>query len=326
MKKLVENFGQQLNEAIAIGEKAILTPSSKPIHNVLISGLGGSGISGTLVAELMEQTSVVPICVNKKYHLAKFVNENTLFIASSYSGNTEETVEALEAAIKARAKIVCVSSGGKVIELAKQHGLDHIILPGGMPPRACLGYSFTQLLYVLAFNKVIPSNYSNELKATIDLLNTYKDSIQAEALETAKFLLNKTTVIYTMSFEAVAIRFRQQINENSKELCWHHIVPEMNHNELVGWRNKNENMAVVILENNEDYFRNKKRMEVCEQIISQYTSHVKRIISKGNSDLERAMYHIHLTDWVSCYIADLKGIDATEVNVINHLKGELSKI
>lgn len=325
MKNLVDSFSTQITEAVKIGETFKYNSSSAPIHNVLISGLGGSGIGGTLAAELVEKEATVPILVNKKYHIGKYVNEHTLFIASSYSGNTEETIEALNMAISRGAKIVCVSSGGAVIDIAKQHGLDLIILPGGMPPRACLGYSLTQLFYILNGAGIIANSFKNSLHAFVDNITKNKATIQQEAMEVAKFLHGKLPVLYTLSYEGVAVRFRQQINENSKELCWHQVVPEMNHNELVGWRTKDERLAVIIFRNESDYIRNKKRMEVCESVIREYTPNIRYIDSKGSSDLECALYHIHLTDWASCYLAELKNIDPTEVNVITRLKGELSK-
>lgn len=327
MKTLVKNFSNQLREAIEIANKSTLTPFSGELKNVLVSGLGGSGIGGTLAAELCENGGGnVPVLVNKKYQIPAFVGPNTLFIASSYSGNTEETIEATLAAKERGAKIVCVSSGGKIIELAKENGWDYVIVPGGNPPRACLGYSLVQLFNILAFNKVISNEMFNQLQGAISLIDANEDTIQTEAKEIAKKLVGKIPVIYTLSLEAVAVRFRQQINENGKNLCWHHVIPEMNHNELVGWRDKNENLAVIFLRNQSDYFRNIKRLEVNTEIISKYTSNITNIISKGSNTIEEAIYHIHLTDWVSCFLADEKGVDVMEVKVIDHLKGELSKI
>jgi glucose/mannose-6-phosphate isomerase len=127
------------------------------------------------------------------------------------------------------------------------------------------------------------------------------------------------------STEGIAIRFRQQINENSKMLCWHHVIPEMNHNELVGWTTRNESLAVVVLRTSADYERNVKRLEICKNIFETYSSSLTEIHAKGDSPLEQAIYLIHLTDWVSCDIADIKQIDPVEVKIIDHLKTELAK-
>src|SRR4029079_16791535 len=148
MKELVDGFTAQLKEAIQIGESAVLKQPKEEIRNVVITGLGGSGIGGTIVSEIVAGECIVPISVNKDYFLPAFVNQHTLVIVSSYSGNTEETIQAMEAALKAKAKIVCISSGGKISEMAKRNHCDLVTIPGGMPPRACLAYSLTQLFFV----------------------------------------------------------------------------------------------------------------------------------------------------------------------------------
>jgi glucose/mannose-6-phosphate isomerase len=327
MKDLVEHFPKQLTEAIEIGEKSGIGRQKAEVRNVLITGLGGSGIGGTIVSEIVSNECPVPITVNKDYFLPAFVNEHTLVIVSSYSGNTEETLQAMDEALKRKAVVVCISSGGKVIEMAKANHLSHIIIPGNNPPRASLGYSLTQLFYVMNAFGLIKDDFKKQLKAAIDLIESEQKNIRKEAGEVAKFLFKKIPVIYAVDgYNGVATRFRQQINENSKMLCWHHILPEMNHNELVGWAEKHEECAVIILRNKSDYSRTQTRIEISKEIFSKYTSSLKEIWSKGNSQIERSIYLIHLTDWVSCELADMKNIDATEVNIINHLKGELAKI
>ena len=327
MKDLVANFPNQITEALAIGERALLRTTNYELRTVLITGLGGSGIGGTIAGEIVAGECPVPVIVNKDYFIPAFVNEHTLVIVSSYSGNTEETIQAMEEAMKRKAKIVCVTSGGKILEMAKQNGIDHIIIPGGNPPRACLGYSLTQLFFILNFFKLIGVGFKKQLHGAVDLLMKESAAIKKEAMEVADFLNKKIPVIYAVvGYNGVATRFRQQINENSKMLCWHNILPEMNHNELVGWAEKHEECAVVFLRNKEDYSRTQARIEISKDVISKHISHIKEIWSKGSSQLERSIYLIHLTDWASCFLADKKGIDATEVNVINRLKGELAKI
>ena len=326
MEKLIKNFPNQLKEALQIGEKAQFTNTSNNYENIVICGLGGSGIGGSLINDIVFNEIKKPISVVKSYFLPAFANENTLVIISSYSGNTEETVAAMQEALKRNCKIVAVTSGGKVEEICKQNNLDHIIIPGGFPPRACLGYSTTQLFFILNSFGFIKSNYTKELSNSLALLENEQENIKKSAKELAEKLINKLPILYAANnFEAVAIRFRQQINENSKMLCWHHVVPEMNHNELVGWRIKDEHQAVVFLRNEDDFARIQERIELNKQIISKNTSNIYEIWSKGNSMLEKAMYLIHFGDWVSLYLSYLRGVDTTEVNVIDFLKGELAK-
>lgn len=327
MKTLVANFSKQLSEAISIGSKAQLTPSNHKISNVLICGLGGSGIGGSIVAELVVANANVPINVTKGYFIPAYVNENTLVIISSYSGNTEETINCMELAMVKKAKIVAVTSGGKILERCKANDFDAIVVPGGMPPRSCLGFSLTQLFFILGFHKIINHNYIADLESAIKLIDSEEQSIIAESKSIAQKLLGKVPVIYATTYnEGIAIRFRQQLNENSKVLCWHHIIPEMNHNELVGWTEKNENLSVLIFLDKDDYSRNLARVDINKEVIKKYTSSITEIYSKGNSTIEKAIYFIHLGDWISVSLAELRDVDAVEVNVINHLKSKLSEI
>jgi glucose/mannose-6-phosphate isomerase len=326
MKTLVANFSKQLSEAISIGKSADLSAVKTPVTHVLICGLGGSGIGGSIVNELVFGEAKAPITLSKGYFIPAFVSEKTLVIISSYSGNTEETLNCMELAMNKNAKVVCVTSGGKVAETAKAKNLDHIVVPGGMPPRSCLGYSLTQLFFVLSANGVIGTTFIAQLEAAVKLLDAEEKNIIAEAGTIADKLMDKLPVIYvTTNYEGVAIRFRQQLNENSKVLCWHQVIPEMNHNELVGWTQKHEDVAVLIFRDKNEYSRNDARIEINKKVISKYAA-ITEIWSKGESTIEKAIYFIHLGDWISVLLADKRGVDATEVNVINQLKGELSKL
>lgn len=325
MKNLVENFPNQLREALIIADKAIISESKK-VQNIVISGLGGSGIGGTIISELISDSCTVPIIINKDYFIPSFVNENTLFIASSYSGNTEETLSALNQAIAKKAIIVCITSGGEILEIAKQHQFNFIEIPGGSPPRSCIGYSLVQLIKVLNVNGFCDKKLFLDIKKSIKLLekNALNIKIQSELI--AKKLVNKIAVLYSLgSSEGIVVRFRQQINENSKMLCWHHVFPEMNHNELVGWTSKNDDLVVVTFHTSFDYNRTKKRYDICRPIFEKYSNDVIDIIAIGESKLEQFLYLINIGDWISCYIAEFRKVDAVEVNVINHLKGELAK-
>ena len=327
MKDLVASFTAQLRQAVEIGEQASFTKPVKEIRNVVITGLGGSGIGGSIVSQLTDQEIRVPLVVNKDYFLPSFVNEHSLVVVSSYSGNTEETLAAMDSAREKGAKIVCITSGGKVKELATANGYDQIIIPGGMPPRACLAYSFTQLFYVLHGYGLIGDWFKADFETSIHMLDHEEEHICAEAYYLAEKLHRKIPVIYSQANnEAVCIRFRQQINENAKMLCWHHVLPEMNHNELVGWTQHNVKLAVVFFRNENDYERTRARMELTKSIVLKYTPYLFEVYSKGESQLQRSLYLIHFGDWVSWYLSEIRNIDATEVKVIDYLKEELAKI
>ena len=327
MDQLIKRFTEQLKEALEIGENAVINKHDHEINKVYVAGLGGSGIGANFVSEFIQSDCAVPYIVGKGYHIPAFVDKNTLAICSSYSGNTEETLSAFEQMKGTGAKIVIISSGGKLIEEARQLNLDYIQVPGDWPsPRACLGYSIVQQLFVLAGLGLISDKFKSEIRAAIDLLNFDIDDIQQAAKKVADRIHDKIPVIYTTDrMESVAVRLRQQINENAKMLCWHHVIPEMNHNELVGWTEKHDDIAVIYLRNHDDFKRNQYRIRINQEIISKYSDIIIDIYSKGNSLIEKAFYLVHLGDWISWYLAEIREVDAIEVDVIDYLKSELAK-
>lgn len=327
MENLVRDFTNHLREALAISI-TLQTPNfNKEIHNVVFTGLGGSGIGGEIVSKLVTEKVDVPVVCNHDYTLPNFANENTLVIASSYSGNTEETLEALNIALEKGCECAIVSSGGEITELAKEKGLTHITIPGGHPPRAAFGYSFVQLFTMLNAYGLISDYFIEDLEEGIEYLDDNEENIETEAQNIAQKIHGKNLMIYSsLKNEKIAIRFRQQINENSKELCCHHALPEMNHNELVGWAGGNEDYAVINFIDEKDHYKTKERFRISKEIISKYTSSIIDIPSINTSEIANALYWIHIGDWISVKLADIKNIDPVEVDVITFLKGELAKL
>ena len=327
MNDYINDFTNHLTDAISIANNTPLTPCNKEIRNVLICGLGGSGIGGTIVADIVSPKVNIPIAATKDYSIPDFVNEHTLVIANSYSGNTEETLFALEKCQAKGAEIAVITSGGKLKTIAEKNNYTKIIIPGNQPPRAMFGYAFTELFFMLNHYNLIDDSFKSDFEKAIALLDTEKSDIQKQAMDLAKKIYKQTPVIYVANgFEGVAVRFRQQINENSKMLCWHHVVPEMNHNELLGWRTNVDDLAVVYFRNKCDYERNQIRMDINKKVISKYTDNISEIWSKGDSVIENSLYHINLGDWVSWYLSEMNNVDAIEIDIINFLKGELGKI
>jgi glucose/mannose-6-phosphate isomerase len=328
MDQLIERFPAQLLEAIEIGEKAIINAHTEQIDKVFVAGMGGSGIGANFVSEFITDECKLPYVIGKSYSIPAWIDKNTLFVASSYSGNTEETLQALASAEKTGCKIVCVCSGGKLLALAKEKKYDYIALPGDWPsPRACLGYSLASQLYVIFKLGIISKTVIDHLKSSIDLIKYDQEEIKNKAKKIAEIIHGKIPYIYTTDrMESVALRFRQQINENSKYLACHHVIPEMNHNELVGWKDVMNNVAVIIFRNKDDYSRNATRIDINKEIISKLTNTVIEIYSKGQNLVEKTIYFVHLGDWVSWYLAELRGVNALEVNVIDYLKKELAKV
>lgn len=326
MRKFVAEFPLQVEEALAIAKTAELKSSDREIQNLIITGLGGSGIGGTIISQLAQDQLEVPVYVNKDYHLPHFCSDKSLVIACSYSGNTEETLSALDEAEEAGAQIACVTSGGKLYERAMSSGINCIKIPGDYPPRAAFGFSFVQLLRLLAHYGLTDSSYLTQMEAVPNLLRDREEQIQESAEEITNLFHGRIPILYVSAEkEGVAIRFRQQINENSKMLCWHHVYPEMTHNELVGWTIKNDNLAVLFMRSEDDHIRTQKRMDVTKEVYSKYTPNIAELHAIGDNPIERSLYTIHLGDWISVLLAEKRGIDPVEVDVITHLKGELAK-
>jgi len=261
------------------------------------------------------------------YVLPGFVNENTLLIISSYSGDTEETVAAMHEGMRKGAEIACVTSGGKIAALAEERGLNMIRIPGGNPPRSMFGYSSVQLLFLLKGYGLIDSSFEAEVDRSIASIEANISEIRSESKRVAEAIVSRVPILYSEAmYEGVAIRWRQQINENSKMLCWHHVFPEMNHNELVGWTGGDNRVAVVILRNEDDHKRSQLRMELCKKLMGEKCDTILEVWSKGSSRMERSMYLIHLGDWISIDLAEIRNEDAVAIPAIIFLKNELSKV
>lgn len=328
MDQLIERFPAQLAEALEIGSTIKISTKAEDIDKIYVAGLGGSGIGANIVGEFISQECPIPYLVGKGYDIPKYVDKKTLAVLSSYSGNTEETLSAYEKIKESGAKIFIISSGGKLIKLAEENGYDYVKVPGDWPsPRACLGFSLVQQMCMVNKLGLIPDDKIKELKSSIDLVKFNMDDIKVKAEKIAELIFGKIPVIYTTNrMESVAVRFRQQINENAKMLCWHHVIPEMNHNELVGWRDKNDNLAVIYFRNRDDFKRNSIRIDINKEIIGECTNTIIEIYSKGQTTIEKSMYFIHLGDWISWYLSVLHRVDSIEVKVIDYLKAELAKV
>lgn len=296
------------------------------MQNVLITGLGGSGIGGTIAAEVLARRCSVPVCVNKDYGIPAWVNTHTLVVACSYSGNTEETLAAAHKANEAGASIAAIASGGQLLATAETEGWVSAKLPEGYPPRAAFGHGLITLLGLLQGAGLYNDWDATDLHRVADVLEQSQETIRNTARDLAEKLQNRTPVIYAATgMEGVAVRWRQQINENAKMLCWHHVLPEMNHNELVGWAGGDKRMGVLMLRSEDDHPRTALRMNLNMDLMRKQTDCVLEINAIGTSRMERLYYLVHLGDWLSYYLAVQRQVDPIEVNVITELKNELAR-
>lgn len=336
MYRLIKDFPVQAREALRIGMEARISLPVRGVHSIVLCGLGGSAIGGDLLKSYLGGELKVPFLVNRHYVLPAFVGADTLVIIASYSGNTEETNTAHREALKRKAKVLCISSNGMTAKLAAKSRNPLITIPGGLPPRAALAYSFFPLLIALSRLKLIKDK-SREIREALQLLEAksaeYANPDQASnrALQLALDLRGRVGVIYssTERFDAVNTRWRGQLAENAKTLCFGNVLPEMNHNELVGWKVLSEQMRemqVIFLRDKGDHPRVAVRMNITREVISRFTPHVTEVWSEGTGLLARMLSLVTLGDWVSYYLSILHREDPMPVAVIDHLKSELAKV
>ncbi|MBI4141629.1 bifunctional phosphoglucose/phosphomannose isomerase [Candidatus Woesearchaeota archaeon] len=313
--KVIEDLPHQIREAIKLAQGIKV---EEEVDNILVTGMGGSGIPANLIKTVMHEEKI-PVFVNKDYTIPAFVNNKTLVIAISYSGNTEETLSAYKEAAKKRAKIVCICSGGKLKQIATDAKV--IIVPEGIPPRSAIAYLLFPVLVVLHNSKLLKLNREVLIK-TIDALHA--PQLKQKAQDLAESLFGKIPLIYASpTFEAVALRWKQAINENSKQHAFWNVVPEMNHNEMMAYTRRQEGFHVILLRDENDNARIQKRIELLKEIIKKQGTTITEIVLKGDSLLVKIMTAIYLGDLTSYHLGMKNGADPAETKLIEEFKKRL---
>lgn len=301
------------------------------INKIIVTGLGGSAISGDLLKNFLKDELTVPVQINRNYFLPSFADEKTLLIASSYSGNTEETISSFNDGLKRKCKIICLSTGGKLEKLAADNSIPFIRLQKGFQPRYALGLSFFSLLKVFEKLQLIPSQ-EKIIRKIISLWKEKASAYSAEgniALTTAQQLIGFVPIIYSASdyTNAVGYRFKSQLNENSKLHAFHHEFPEMNHNEIIGWEShqqKQLHTKVIYLLDETYHPQIKKRFQIVSEFIKKSDVEIISMESNENDFKVRIMDLIFLVDWISFYLGVIRGFDPSEIEYINLLKDRLT--
>ncbi|MBO6571699.1 MAG: bifunctional phosphoglucose/phosphomannose isomerase [Balneola sp.] len=331
---LMSDFPKHWKEVMKLTEDVELNIDRSRIKNICFAGMGGSAIGADLIRAYSLKSCPYPVQVNRHYEIPNYIDENTLFIACSFSGNTEETLTALYSAMAKGAQIIGVTSGGELKKQAIEHEFDYIQIPGGMPPRAALAYSFVPLFrifqtleYLDEPDSVLDDTY-NLLRDGVSKFNDIDDN---DALALARELNESLPIIYSdaLLMEPVNLRWRGQIEENSKMLVYGNLIPEMNHNEIVGWEHIAHlagRLTVVMLKDRDDNPRVTKRMEIVKELVMDQALSVIEISTIGNSRLERMFSLVQLADWVSMYLALLNEIDPTPIAKIDILKSKLAEV
>ncbi|MGQ9818840.1 MAG: bifunctional phosphoglucose/phosphomannose isomerase [Candidatus Kapaibacteriales bacterium] len=334
MFEILKTFPQQLLNSLNIAN-SIYESINFTSNRFLLLGMGGSAIAGDLLQTYFRNSnSNVYLTTNRNYLILNDITPETVVIASSYSGNTEETLYALKIAMEKTQKIFGICSGGLLEEELKKDNLPVVKIPNGLQPRAALGYSFFSLLLII--NKIVYGVIPDKLKYEIENLylnlevksKEYSKLIETNpAIELASKLYGKIVIIYASeeTFFPVAIRFRSQIQENAKNLAFANSIPEMNHNEINSFnfpKNLLDRLQIVLLSDEMDFPANKKRIQVLTNILSAINQPTL-LKSEGRTFLQRMFELIYFLDWTSYFLALMNGVDPTPIPLITTLKNEL---
>jgi len=335
MLRLVAEMPQHIEKAIVISSSSPVGAPGAGFRQLIISGMGGSAIAGDVVRTLMDARARIPCSVVRDYTLPLFVGPDTLVFCSSYSGNTEETLSLYEETKRRNGRVVCFGSGGELERCALVDGIPFLKMEEGLPPRAAIGYSLFMMLSVLQRMSILPEE-TGESGETISLLKR-KLQIYGEqtpvshnpAKQLAHELHDRLVVIYGSGLTSCAsLRWKCQFNENGKTLAYSDVFPELDHNEIVGWRglrSLNTPTEIVVLRDSLEHRRVAKRIDITLELMREDGAHTREVWSEGQSLLARIFSLIYLGDFASIYVAILRGEDPTPVRRIEVLKKRLSE-
>jgi glucose/mannose-6-phosphate isomerase len=299
---------------------------------VIVSGMGGSAAGGDLLAAISRDRLSVPVLVCREYSLPAFVGPRSLVVSVSYSGTTEETLSSFQHALEWEAMVVAVTAGGTLGTLARGHGLPLVMLPAGLMPRTALGYLFFPLLGLMNSVGFAPASAA-ELDEALALLAEMAAHLAPERLaddnEAKRLALGLTggriPVVYGGELTAsAAYRWNSELEENAKLLAVHGALPEADHNEIVGWGAKEaRRFHVIFLRDLEERPVMARRFAATRALIGRTAGGFTEVWSRGEGRLGRLLSLIYLGDWVSYYLALLRGVDPWPVPIIDRLKRRL---
>jgi glucose/mannose-6-phosphate isomerase len=337
MLGFIRNFPEQIEEAMDIAS-SVEIDGFEP-QNIVIAGVGGSAIGGDILASWLFKRIKIPIFVNRAYRLPTFVGKNTLLFAVSYSGNTEETLSLFDEGIRKGCRIIAITSGGELEKRCQDNEVTIIRVPKGKPPRASVAFLFFPIVIML--KKLGIYDPDAEIPVVIETLKGLREQVipdkkteENPAKQLALELNGENPIIYGEGiFNSVARRWQTQLNENAKTLSWHATFPEMNHNEIEAWAKDDfsKNFTIIILR--DDFRTNnqlQKRVKLTkESILEKHAKKVIEVVAPGEEErdyLARMLYSMYLGDFVSVYIAILKGFDPSPVSTIEAFKRDLAGI
>ena len=315
----------------------IISPENdgREIKNIVVAGMGGSALAATLAKKWLEQDICLPFEIVKSYDLPASVGHNTLFIASSYSGNTEETTHTLYEAIARGSQVATISAHGKLEEIATSENIAHVKLPTGLQPRMAVIYNLRALIKLFVSFGIIGEEKYHEIEQTADFLEAetkkWLASVPSEtniAKQLAMISAGRSGVFLSSNLMSpVAYKWKISWNENAKNVSFWNEYPEFNHNEFIGWSSHpiEKLFAVFNLRSSFDSARVQKRFDISDRLLSGRRPAAYNVELKGQTILEQMLWGSILADFVSIYLAILNNVNPTPVELIEKLKIELVK-
>jgi glucose/mannose-6-phosphate isomerase len=304
----------------------------KGISNVVYAAMGGSALAATILGSAPGFR--VPFEITRQYNIPQYVSDKTLFIAASYSGNTEETIAALSEAAQKKARIVVVSGGGKLQEIAEKNNYLHILLPKAQQPRYAVFYNLKALLQLLGNTGLLHEEVSKvDLQKTANFLETESAKLiptvpiaQNPAKQLARECMGKSIVVYSGPFMApAAYKWKISFNENAKNVAWYGTLPEFSHNEFIGWSSHPtvKPYTIIDLETSYDHPQVTKRFDISARLLSGKMPQPHVVHASGESPLQHMLWTILMGDFVSIYLGLLNGQNPTPVALVEKMKKEL---
>ncbi len=320
MINVLRKFPDMIQKASLLGDD--VTFPKQLLNNIVVLGMGGSGFTGDLLKVYLYENAI-PVFVIKDYVLPKYVNRKSLVFAISYSGNTEETISAYRSAIRRGCKVVSISSGGKLKELAKMNKNPHINVPTGIQPRLATPYLFIPILNVLNYSGLI-DDQEDIVKKCVKNLKSGSYQIEQSVKDLAGKVKGKIPIIYSsQKLFCVAEKWKTDINENAKTHAFYNVFPEFNHNEICGYENPNGNFHIIILKDSEDHQKIKDRIKVFKKIMKPYNISLTEIAVKGDNFLSRLFSSIWMGTYLGYFLALEYETDPSPVKIIEKFKKQL---
>lgn len=306
----------------------------RELRNVVIAGMGGSALAADILSGVIKQWFGLPVEVVKGYDLPGYAWQNTLVIASSHSGNTEETLSCYDQARERGCQMAVMSTGGKLLELAREHQVMSVVVPSGGQPRMATIKHLKGLLWIFENYKLIDGTLTRDIEAAHDWLREesgrWHPAVPIHenyAKQLALMAVGKTPIIYGTSLtSALAYKWKISWNENAKNTAYSNFFPEMNHNEFIGWSSHpiEKPFAIFDLRSDHDKDRNIERMELTDRLLSGKRPKATVIELAGSTMIAQCLWACVLADMTSCYTAVLNGVNPEPVELVEKFKKELS--